>query len=276
MTRQEAGECLLLGGLLAATLGLFGSGFLSLLLSNRSVLAGAPGLLSSLILLVVVGGLALGAFRSRLGRCLSGSSSGGFGRTTTSLGRLGLGNGGLLSSSLTTRTSPLGLGGRLSSSLLLSGDISHGLLGPRSSLSLGGLFFLLRAVLVALVVKLLIGLDIDPLVSLVTSLLGGFLIGGLLVLLGARSLLHLLSRLGTFVLGGLGLGLLGLVIIRLWACQYKNRYRLEDSWITNSLLGSGLLLGDTEATHARAIALNILRLAVSESETSAEVRSDEL
>jgi hypothetical protein len=138
------------------------------------------------------------------------------GRTTTSLSRLSLSlsNVGFLSSSLSTR-SPLGLGvglgGRLSS--LLNGGIGHGLLGTRSSLSLDGLLFLLGAVLVGLLVDLVV-------------------IGGLAVL-GARSLLHLLSRLGDFVLvtgGAILLGLvlrllggLSLVISRLWACQYKNR-----------------------------------------------------
>jgi hypothetical protein len=36
--------------------------------------------------------------------------------------------------------------------------------------------------------------------------------------------------------------------------------------MTNSLLRSGLLLRDTETTHARAIALNVLILAVSGNE----------
>lgn len=310
VTRQEVKECLLLGGLLAAalgllrgsllllslllgdssllatTLGLLGSGFLGLLLSNRSLLAGALGLLSSLILLVVVVGLALGSLRGRLGRCLSGSGSGsgGLGRTTASLGRLSLSIGDLLSSSLTTRTSPLsprvGLGGRLSG-LLLSGVISDGLLGTRSSLRFGGLLFLLGAVFVGLLTSFLGGFLISKLVGLLVGLFVGLLNFGGLVVLGARSLLHLLGRLGIFVfvaggavllgliiglLGGLGLGLLGLVISGLWACQYKTRKGLKDSWMTNSLLSSGLLLGNTEATHARAIALSVLILAVSGNE----------
>jgi hypothetical protein len=189
--------------------------------------------LRSLVLLLIIGYLALSSLCSRLGRFLGGT--GRLGRTTTSLGRLSLSIGILLSSSLSTRSSlglGVGLGSRLSS---LSGLISCGYLGAGSSLSLDGLLFLLIAILIGLLVGI---------------------VGGLLVL-GARSLLYLLSRLGIFIivagsgillglilglLGGLRLGVLSLVISCLQACQFKTQQIMKNSCMTNSLLSGSLLL----------------------------------